>query len=86
MRSRIESLTERIRAKAAQVEGVLGVERTFARKTGLQYHLELHVEVDPSISVTESHEIAGRVRAQIRREVPEVVDLLVHIEPPELAP
>jgi cation diffusion facilitator family transporter len=80
-----ESLTERIRAKAAEVEGVFGVEKTFARKTGLQYHVELHIEVHPSISVAESHEIAGRVRTRIRREVAEVADVLVHIEPHEPA-
>jgi len=30
---------------ALGVPGVSGVEKTFARKTGLEYHVELHLQV-----------------------------------------
>src|SRR5581483_7472526 len=46
-----------IREVAMGVPGVHGVEKCFARKTGLQYHVDLHLEVDPEISVRRSHEI-----------------------------
>ena len=58
-----------------------GGEKCFARKTGLRYHVDLHLEVDPEITVRASHEIAGRVRDKIREEIPWVADVLVHVEP-----
>jgi len=72
---------DRVRAEAYRVAGVQGIEKCFARKTGLQYHIDVHVEVNPQITVAESHDIATNVRAHIRSTMPEVADVLVHIEP-----
>jgi cation diffusion facilitator family transporter len=74
-------LTDEIRRVARAVPGVRRVEKGFARKTGLQYHVDLHVQVDPLLTVAASHEIAGRVRATVRAELPWVADVLVHVEP-----
>jgi cation diffusion facilitator family transporter len=74
-------LTEAARAVSAAVPGVLGVEKLFARKTGLQYHVDVHIEVDPAMTVVASHEVAARVRATLQRELPWVADVLVHVEP-----
>jgi len=52
-----------------------------ARKTGLQYHIDLHIEVDPTLTVAASHTIAGRVRATLKRDLPWVAGVLVHVEP-----
>ena len=71
----------KIRDVALSVRDVEGVEKCFARKTGLRYHVDLHLEVDPEITVRASHEIAGRVRDKIREEIPWVADVLVHVEP-----
>jgi cation diffusion facilitator family transporter len=70
-----------IRETALGVQDVAGVEKCFARKTGLKYHVDLHLEVDPNISVRASHEIAQRVRDRIRQKLPWVADVLVHVEP-----
>ena len=70
-----------VRTAAMAVDGVRGVEKCFARKTGLQYHVDLHLEVDPEITVRESHEIAQRVRFVIRGKLEWVADVLVHVEP-----
>jgi cation diffusion facilitator family transporter len=76
-----DAAMEKIRDVALSVRNVEGVEKCFARKTGLQYHVDLHLEVDPEITVRASHEIAGRVRDKIREEIPWVADVLVHVEP-----
>jgi divalent metal cation (Fe/Co/Zn/Cd) transporter len=60
---------------------VVRVDKTYARKTGFQYHVDIHVEVDPALTVAASHEIAGRVRRHVRSEVDWVAGVLVHIEP-----
>jgi len=71
----------KIREVALSVRDVSGVEKCFARKTGFKYHVDLHLEVDPDITVRASHEIAARVRDKIRQQLPWVADVLVHVEP-----
>lgn len=77
-------LMKMVREAAAQVEGVAGVEKCFARKTGLKYHVDMHLEVDPEMSVRESHDIAQTVRERIREQLDWVADVLVHVEPAPL--
>lgn len=76
-----DALLDQVRLSACAVEGVRGVEKLFGRKTGLQYHVDLHLEVDGWITVDEGHAIATRTRERIRLDVPEVSDVLVHVEP-----
>jgi cation diffusion facilitator family transporter len=76
-----ERSMSRIREVALSVRDVAGVEKCFARKTGFKYHVDLHLEVDPDISVRASHEIATRVRDSIRQQLPWVADVLIHVEP-----
>jgi divalent metal cation (Fe/Co/Zn/Cd) transporter len=66
---------------ALGVPGVRGVEKCYARKTGLQYHVDLHLEVDPNMTVRASHEIATDVRIRIKESLQWVADVLVHVEP-----
>ena len=76
-----ESLLDEVRRSACTVDGVRGVEKLFARRTGLQYHVDLHLEVDGWISVDAGHAIATAVRERIRIDVAAVSDVLVHVEP-----
>jgi cation diffusion facilitator family transporter len=70
-----------IRSVALHVPGALGIEKCFARPTGLRYHVDLHLEVDPALTVRDSHEIATHVRGAIKDRLPWVADVLVHVEP-----
>lgn len=76
-----DRLMKQIRAAAATVRGTRGVEKCFARKTGLRYHVDLHLEVDPEMTVRQSHEIAHEVRLRILETLDWVADVLVHVEP-----
>jgi cation diffusion facilitator family transporter len=76
-----QSLMNKVRSVALTVDGVAGVEKCYARKTGLQYHVDLHLEVDPRVSVLVGHEIASRTREKIKEELAWVADVLVHVEP-----
>lgn len=76
-----DDLLDEVRLVACRVEGVRGVEKLFGRKTGLQYHVDLHLEVDGWISVDAGHAIATQVRERIRLDVDAVSDVLVHVEP-----
>lgn len=70
-----------IRESAMKVPGALAIEKCFARKTGLRYHVDLHLEVDPELTVRASHSIAEEVRNRVRDELPWVADVLIHVEP-----
>lgn len=70
-----------IRRVALAVPGALNVEKCYARKTGLRYHVDLHLEVDPNMTVRESHFIAHEVRDRVIAELDWVADVLVHVEP-----
>ena len=70
-----------IRDIAAGTEGVASVEKCFVRKAGHQLFVEMHVEVDPQMTVLRSHEIAHAVKDKVRDTMPSVGDVLVHIEP-----
>jgi len=74
-------LLKEIRRVALGVPGALAIEKCFARKTGLRYHVDLHLEVDPNMTVRQSHEIAHDVRNRIIAELEWVADVLVHVEP-----
>ena len=76
-----EAQMAEIRAVALQVPGAQGIEKCFARKTGLRYHVDLHLEVDPDLTVRASHEIARQVKNRIKLGVSWVEDVLVHVEP-----
>lgn len=74
-------LTREIDATARQVPGVLGIDKLMARKTGLRYHIDLHVEVDPALTIAQAHAIGGQVRSTLREKLPWVADVLIHVEP-----
>jgi cation diffusion facilitator family transporter len=74
-------LVEKIRAVAATIPGVDGVEKCFVRKMGYQFFVDMHVEVDPRMTVENSHRIGHEVKNKVRAEIPSVRDVLIHIEP-----
>ena len=74
-------MLEAIRTAAREVAGVQGIDKCLARKSGLQYHVDLHVEVDPALTVRAAHDIGGAVRTHLKRRYAWVADVLVHIEP-----
>ncbi len=76
-----ETIMNRIREVALSVPGVHGVEKCFARKTGFRYHVDLHLEVDPELTVRASHDIASQVRGAIKDRLDFIEDVLVHVEP-----
>ncbi len=74
-------LEEEVRALAAAVPGVKALDQCRIRKMGLDFYVDLHVGVEPTLSVREGHRIAHAVRKVIREAKREIADVLVHIEP-----
>jgi cation diffusion facilitator family transporter len=72
---------EEIRRVAMEVGGVLGVEKVRARNIGLTWHVELHLELSPVMTVKDAREIASQARFAVREHLDWVADVIVHIEP-----
>jgi len=70
-----------VKDKARQVKGVKKIETLLTRKSGLDFLVDIHIEVNPELDVTTSHNIAMNVKNKILDEMPQVKSVLVHIEP-----
>ena len=75
------AVAQRIRGIAAAAPGVAAVEKCIVRKMGHHLFVDMHVEVDPQMTVQRAHEIAHDVKDKVRRELPAVHDVLIHVEP-----
>jgi cation diffusion facilitator family transporter len=76
-----QQLEQEIRVTAAAVPGVLALDKCRVRKMGLDLFVDLHVEVDETLTVREGHTIAHAVKDALRSANPAIVDVLIHIEP-----
>ena len=70
-----------LRAAALAVPGVRGVHRIRTRGTEGEVYADLHVLVDPSMTVADAHRLADEVEADIKERFANVIEVLVHIEP-----
>ncbi|MBD3308876.1 cation diffusion facilitator family transporter [candidate division KSB3 bacterium] len=72
---------EFIRSLAMDVEGVQSVHKIRTRKLGASFFVDLHVLVDENMTVRESHSISENVQQTLIEKGPDIVDVVVHIEP-----
>jgi len=65
-------------------EGVLSYHKLRTRYVGSHnLAIDLHIQVDGELSVEEGHNICGAAKASVLKNIPEVVDVIVHLEPYE---
>ena len=75
----LHDLSEHILA----VPGAKGFHAFRARRLGDRFEVDFHLQVPETATVAEGHAIAGQVKADILRLHPEVISVLVHVEPDE---
>jgi cation diffusion facilitator family transporter len=75
-----ETITE-IQRTAASVDGVRDAHDIRARFYSSRIYAEVHIVVDPLMTVADAHEIGVAVRKKIRAEVKNMLDVIVHIDP-----
>jgi cation diffusion facilitator family transporter len=66
-----------------EIPGVRGCHKCRARRVGSRIHADLHVQVDPKLSVEESHRVATKVERNLKAKMPDLASVVVHIEPVE---
>ena len=75
----------RVRALAAEVEGVVAIEKCRIRRMGLGLVMDIHVTVDGGATVRRGHQIAHAVKDRLVGSNQRIDDVTVHIEPDDLA-
>jgi len=73
----LKDLSEHILA----APGAKGFHAFRARRLGDRFEVDFHLQVAETATVAEGHAIAGRIKADILRSHPEVIAVLVHVEP-----
>lgn len=80
-----EEVTAEVCRIAGTLPGVAHIEKAFTRKSGLGYLVDMHMQVDPGMSVAAAHALSHDAKDAIRAALPRVQDVLIHIEPYEPA-
>lgn len=70
-----------IRRSIEQVEGVRDLHMLRTRRMGGDALVDVHIQVDPKLSVSEGHQIGEYVRSQLVQQIDEVSDVTVHVDP-----
>lgn len=70
-----------IRDKVLQMEGVQDVHDVRSRGLDYKMDIDMHVLVDPLMSVQEAHRLQHHIEEELRKDINENADVLIHIEP-----
>lgn len=76
-----DEIVGRIRETAAATPAVRAVEKLLVRKSGLEYLVDIHIQVDRDLTVEEGHRIGHAVKDTLVTQFPAIRDALVHLEP-----
>ncbi|HEG42864.1 MAG TPA: cation transporter [Phycisphaerales bacterium] len=75
-------------ATVGQIESIIGSEQRIrqwhklrTRSVGREVFLDLHILVDPNLSITDAHEIAESLESSLHDQIVRPVNITVHVEP-----
>lgn len=71
----------KIFAAIDSVKGVTNPHKVRVRQMGNMYMMDIDIEVNGGMTVVESHEIANKVERQIKQDIGNIYDIMIHIEP-----
>ncbi|HHQ41100.1 MAG TPA: cation transporter [Chromatiales bacterium] len=72
---------EAIRRAILSVDGVRSLHMLRTRRMGPDALVDVHIQVDPRLSVSEGHQIGETVRRRLIERIDEVADVTVHVDP-----
>lgn len=76
-----DKIVDAIRESASQIPGVRKIEKLRVRRSGMELFADMHLEVDPQITVERGHRIGHDVKSRLVNEFAALRDVLVHLEP-----
>lgn len=72
---------QHIRKTIENVPGVIDLHMLRTRRMGADALVDVHIQVEPRLSVSEGHQISELVRSKLIDDIEEVSDVMVHIDP-----
>lgn len=75
------SLVKALREEAGRHPQVCLIEKCRVRKSGPGYFVEIHVQVDGSMSIFDGHALGHEVKDHLVAQFPSLLDVTVHLEP-----
>src|SRR5271157_3589500 len=75
------AFVDQIRGAAAAVPGVKRIDKLWVRKSGLEYLVDIHIQVRADQTVDEGHRISHLVKDELLNRFANLRDVLVHLEP-----
>ncbi len=76
-----DDIEQQVISIASSVDGVVAIEKSRIRKSGLGYLMDLHVQVDSDISVKDGHAIGHIVKGRLMESSVPITDVVIHSEP-----
>jgi cation diffusion facilitator family transporter len=76
-----EDYVDAIRQAAGSVPGVAQVDKLYVRKSGLEYLVDIHIQVPADWTVARGHHIGHLVKDELLARFSNLRDVLVHLEP-----
>ncbi|MBU0683325.1 MAG: cation diffusion facilitator family transporter [Candidatus Omnitrophota bacterium] len=73
-RKQIETIT-------GSIQGVVSIKKIMSRKTGIEFFIEITIGVEGSKTVKQGHLVTDVIRQEIFDKMPNVRDIIVHVEP-----
>jgi cation diffusion facilitator family transporter len=73
--------TKKIEDIVLTIDGVSRCHKIRTRGRMDDVHLDLHVQIDGNITLNESHKLSHKIQAEIIKALPQITDVLVHLEP-----
>jgi cation diffusion facilitator family transporter len=70
-----------VRDVAMSIAEVRGAHKIRSRGSADHVHVDLHIHVDPTMTVERAHRVTHEVAGAVRAAFPEVADVLIHTEP-----
>ena len=74
-------LPHRVSQVAKSTPGVLGVDQVRVRPMGPEFLVDLKICVNPDFTVREGHDVARQVKTRVIEGIPEVGDIMIHVNP-----
>ncbi|MCD6278853.1 MAG: cation transporter [Desulfurococcales archaeon] len=74
-------ITDRVTQVTAKIKDVVNVHDVRVRNYGGYYYIEMKMHLDPAKTIEEAHKIAEKVENEVRKAMPRVIEVIIHIEP-----
>jgi cation diffusion facilitator family transporter len=77
---------DEIRRVVETVPEILGCHHVRTRGSADYAFLDLHIWMDPSLRLDEAHRLSHVVKDRLMARLPQIKDIVIHLEPPPAAP